>query len=72
MESSEVRIGQLAALMGVSLTSVTSIDIAMDAVGAKQSEETRFRIGNYTKAPRIERSTLCRWSAANSQMKKSP
>ena len=30
--------------------SITSIDVAMDAVGLKQSDETRFRIGSYIKA----------------------
>ncbi len=30
--------------------SITSVDIAMDAVGLKQSDETRFRIGSYIKA----------------------
>lgn len=41
--------------------SVTSVDIAMDAVGVKQSEETRFRIGSYIKTHPELHEVIRRW-----------
>ncbi|MEW6211087.1 MAG: hypothetical protein AB1631_22170 [Acidobacteriota bacterium] len=41
--------------------SVTSVDIAMDAVGVKQSDETRFRIGSYIKAHPEIHEVVRRW-----------
>jgi hypothetical protein len=41
--------------------SVTSVDIAMDAVGVKQSEETRFRIGNHIKEHPELHEVIRRW-----------
>ncbi len=41
--------------------SVTSVDIAMDAVGVKQSEEARFRIGNHIKAHPELHEVIRRW-----------
>lgn len=41
--------------------SVTSLDIAMDAVGVKQSEETHFRIGSYIKAHPELHEVIRRW-----------
>src|SRR2546427_9373485 len=41
--------------------SVTSVDIAMNAVKAEPSEETRFRIGNYIKAHPEMHEIIRRW-----------
>jgi len=41
--------------------SVTSVDIAMDAVKVPQSDETRFRIGNYIKAHPELHEVIRRW-----------
>ena len=41
--------------------SVTSVDIAMNAVGLKQSDETRFRIGSYVKAHPELHEVIRRW-----------
>lgn len=40
---------------------VTSVDIAMQAVGVKQSDETRFRIGSYIKAHPELHEVIRRW-----------
>jgi len=42
-------------------SSVTSIDIAMNAVKVAPSDETRFRIGNYIKAPPELHEVIRRW-----------
>jgi len=41
--------------------SVTSVDIAMDAVKVPQSDETRFRIGSYIKAHPELHEVIRRW-----------
>jgi hypothetical protein len=41
--------------------SVTSVDIAMPAVGVKQSDEARFRIGNYIKQQPDLHEVIRRW-----------
>lgn len=41
--------------------SVTSVDIAMDAVKVAQSDETRFRIGSYIKAHPELHEVIRRW-----------
>lgn len=41
--------------------SVTSVDIAMDAVGVKQSDDTRFRIGSYIKSHPEIHEVVRRW-----------
>src|SRR5258705_9435418 len=41
--------------------SVTSVDIAMKAVNVAQSDETRFRIGNYIKAHPELHEVIRRW-----------
>src|SRR5713226_8425730 len=41
--------------------SVTSVDIAMNAVKVAPSDETRYRIGNYIKAPPELHEVIRRW-----------
>src|SRR5258708_14684204 len=45
-------------------SSVTSVDIAMNAVKVAQSDETRFRIGNYIKAHPELHEVIRRWGWA--------
>jgi hypothetical protein len=42
--------------------SATSVDLAMDAVGVKQSDETRFHIGSYIKQHPELHEVIRRWS----------
>jgi hypothetical protein len=42
--------------------SATSVDLAMDAVGVKQSDETRFHIGSYIKEHPELHEVIRRWS----------